>query len=225
MPTLTATLVDRGSLGGRNGDFASRIRNFEAAVRSAQQSAALVATKTSRSKVKRVRPLAPTRAGRYHGLRDAIRWAPVQGGVGLAKQELDQKFPVWLVQEIGTGQRATQRVAGRPNPSGRPAKNATYIKTVKPQAGRPISSAFVFATKGGTYSPAGAARGQQLYLRSQVKGAPVYNSQTRRTAPRIVISKEIEGQHFVRDGGRAGSREYRRTVLAAARTQLRKKRR
>lgn len=224
MPTLTAKLIDRGSLGGRNGDLRSRLRAFETALHAAQLSSAAVATRTSQSRVKRVRPLAPARANRYHGLKEAIRWGRTRdGGVAIDKNQLDQKFKPWLVQEIGTGQRAVQHVGGKPNPQGRPAKGATYIKTVKSQRGRRISTGLVFATKGGTYSPPGASRGQQLILRSQARGVPSF--QSRRDIPAIVISREIKGQHFVRDGAREGFREYRTSALAAARTQLKKKRR
>lgn len=215
----------------KNGDplgaaLQSRLRSFESSVLTASKASAAIATATSQGAVKAIRPGAPPRANRYSGLRDALRWRPIGDGdiVGLALTELNQKFPVWLVQEIGTGERAVQHVAGKPNPSGRPAKDATYIKTVRSQRGRRISGALVFADRGGNFSPPGAAHGQQLHLRSQVKGAPVrFDRTTNRRAANIVIEREIKGQHFVKKGGQAGFREYRESVLAAARTQLKKK--
>jgi hypothetical protein len=224
MPTLTVQLQNSGALGP---GLHQRLVAFDRAVRAAQQAAAIEATRASRAKVKRVRDLAPARAKRYHGLADAIRWAPLKdGGVGLASEELSQKFPPWLVQEIGTDQRAVQRIAGRPNPTGRPTAGASYVKTVKPQHGRRISNYYVFVTGGGLYSkPRQGAHGEALVPRSLAKNAPVrFDSATRRAAAGIVIQKEIEGQHFIRDGGRDGFREYRTSVLAAARAQLRKSR-
>lgn len=218
MPSLKVTVTNSNALGS---GLESRIKAFQSAVNSASGSAARIATSTSQAKVKRVRDLAPPRRNRYHGLRESIKWGRTRdGGVALDKKKIDQDFKPWLVQEIGTGERATQRVAGQPNPKGRPKKNATYIKTVKAQRGRRISTAFVFAGRGGDYSPPGAGRGEQLYLRSQIQNLPP----GRRPRRGILITKEIKGQHFIRDGGKAGSREYRRTVLAAARSQFKKKR-
>jgi hypothetical protein len=147
--------------------------------------------------------------------------------VGLDLPKLAADFPPWLVQEIGTGQRAIQSEAtaqGAGNPVGRPRKNAEYVKSVPSQIGRRISGHLVWATKGGQYTAPGATSGQQLWLRSQVTGAPVrYDAKAKRYERRMEIHREIPGQHFLRDGGRAGFREYRTSVLAAARTQLRKK--
>lgn len=231
MPKLSLSVTDRtGALGGHGGILQAKVDAFIRAARAARQPAAAQATSTSRQIVanrRDARPAAPARAGRYSGLANAIAWKPIKNedGVGLDLRQLNQKFPPWLVQEIGTGQRATQKVAGRPNPQGRPTKGASYVKTVKPQTGRRISPGLVFASRGGQYSPPGAAAGQQLYLRSMVKGAPVrFDRSTRRSEPGVVISREIEGKHFIRDGGEAGFREYRASVLAAARSQLRKRR-
>lgn len=228
MPKLKASLVDMtGALGGGPGLLQTRLKTFQASVLAAQREAARSATGASRANVRRVRDLAPPRANRYHGLKDAIRWhATPDGGVALAVRELTAKFPPWLVQEIGTGQRAIQKVAGRPNPQGRPTKGAAYVKTVRSQRGRRISPGLVFATSGGEYSPPNYVNrhNQQLYLRSQVKNAPVrFNPKTRRSAAGITISREIKGQHFIQKGGEEGFREYRQSVLAAARSQLRKR--
>ena len=77
--------------------------------------------------------------------------------------------------------------------------------------GRLIPASLAFGTaEGGNFTPAGAARGQQLYLRSRLKNAPALRHP-------LVITREIEGQHFVQKGGEAGFRQYRTSVLAAAR--------
>lgn len=220
MPKLKATMVDRTGFGGLDAKIAAFLKD----VKAAQVSAAATATKTSRAKVKRVRPLAPARPNRYHGLKDAIQWGRTRdGGVALDRKQLDADFKPWLVQEIGTGQRAVVHFGGSPNPVGRPKKGAAYVKTVKSQVGRRISPGLVFADPAGKFVKPGRGSGQQLYLRSQIKNAPIYGS--RRSPASIRINKEIEGQHFVRDGAKEGFREYRTSVLAAARTQLKKKRR
>jgi hypothetical protein len=88
---------------------------------------------------------------------------------------------------------------------------AQYVRTVKSQKGRKISASLAFGTSpGGQFVPAGAGRGQQLYRRRDLTGSPF-------RPRRITIRNEIHGQHFVRDGARAGYREYRRTMLGAAR--------
>lgn len=226
MPQLKVSVTDRtGALGG-NGILRQKLTAFTRDVTAAQLRAADVANQVSKSHVRRLRDLAPPRAGRHHGLKDAIRWRGLKGsGVGLALNELNEKFPPWIVQEIGTGQRAIMRVGGSPNPAGRPTEGASYVKTVKSQRGRRISPGLVFASRGGKYSPPGSATGQQLYLRSQVRGAPVrFDRSAQRSAPGIRISREIKGQHFIREGAQAGFREYRQSVLAAARSQLKKRR-
>lgn len=228
--SVSVAVIDRGALGGKPGGILQqKIGAFIKDVNAARTRSAATATQVSKQNVRRIRDLDVPTGGRdrYHGLQDALRWRPVSGGsgVGLALNELNAKFPIWLVHEIGTGERAVQRVAGQPNPVGRPGRGSSYIKTVKSQRGRAISNFYVFASRGGQYSPPGSARGQQLYARSMVKGAPVrYDPQTQRSAANIRITREIRGQHFVQKGGQAGFREYRESVLAAARSQLKKRR-
>jgi hypothetical protein len=203
------------------------------AVDRARVTGAQTATQVSRSKIKRVRELSPPRQNRYHGLKDAVKWQPPSNSetaVALNLAHLNKNFPPWLVQEIGTGQRAVQRAGGRPNPIGRPSASARQIRTVKSQKGRRISNAFVFASGGKYSAPRRGVNTDALVPRNllpipAVTGAPLrFDPSTRRAAAGIRISKEIEGQHFVRDGAKEGFREYRRTILAAARTQLRKPR-
>ena len=225
MLSVSVKVTDRGALGS---GLKTALTLFLRQEKQARADAAAVANAVSKAQVKRIRPLAPPRSNRYHGLRDAIEWQPNSFGVGVDMAKLDADFPPWLVQEIGTGERAIQYEAtpqGAKNPVGRPQKGATYVKTVRSQVGRPISGNLVWATAGGQYTPPIGARtvNQQLFLRSKVKGAPVrYNTQTKRYEARIIITREIEGQHFLREGGRAGFREYRTSVLSAARTQLKK---
>ena len=217
-----------GDVAGQGLDAA--IAAFVAQVDFARYSSARLATQTSRSSYKRVRELAPPRAGRQgHGqMASHIRWRPIgkEASVGLALQDLNAAAPHWIIQEIGTGQKAVQHVGTRANPTGRPEKGATYVKTVRSQVGRRISPGLVWSSSGTHYTPSNYVfkHTQNLWLRSQVKGAPVYfNAKTRRTAPGIRIGREIEGQHFIQKGGQAGFREYRQSVLTAARSQLRKR--
>jgi hypothetical protein len=214
---MTLSMKDRGKL-----DMKARIRSFSAQVSGAERAAATMATRTSRSSFKRTRPIAPPRPGR-HGqgkMINSVVWAPrADGTVGLRQQELNKAAPHWIIQEIGTGERAVTRVANSPRPQGRPAKGASYVRTVPSQRGRRISSGLVFASRNGVFTPPGAARGQQLYLRRQVQGVPATRTKSQAS---IVINREIKGQHFVKKGGESGFREYRESVLAAARQQFRK---
>lgn len=206
-----------------------RLRAFEAKVESARQAGAAAANRASRNSLVRTRPIAPPRPGRNHeSIERVLNWRPItvngkQGSaVGVNQSELNSRAPHWIIQEIGTGQRAVARVAGRRRATGRPTKGDSAIRTVKSQKGRRISSGLVFADgPGGQFSPPGSASGQQLYLRKQIQGVPFATRRDRSQAG-IIIRREIEGQHFVRDGAREGFRVYRRSVLAAARSQFRK---
>lgn len=224
--TLDVSVTDRGALGGIPGaGLNAKVRTFVQSTTKVQVDAAATATRVSRANVKRKRELV-VRAGRFHGLRDAIEWKPTRtGGVNLQVSRLDAEFKPWEVQEIGTGQKAVRHVGGTPNPRGRPAAGARYVRSVRSQVGRRITPGLVFAS-GGKYSPpSDSTRTQQLHLRSEISDAPVrFDPETRRSAPGIRIGREIEGQHFIQKGGQAGFREYKTGVLAAARSQLRKRR-
>lgn len=210
--TLTAKMTNSGILGRQ---MSARLKSFVDQDQRARVAAAKLATQVTRNSFHYKRPaVAPGRAGRSSTggrMRDALRWTATPGApVEFDLAEADGRAPHWIIQEIGTGERATMHQAGQKNPQGRPTKGATYVRTVKSQVGRRISSSLAFGTGvGGAYSPPGAARGQQLFLRSQLRGAP------RRGG--LTISKEIEGQHFVQRGGQEGFREYRYSVIAAAR--------
>lgn len=211
---MTAKLVQRTpGLLGRN--MTERMNRLLADERDARVAAAKTATQVTQSSFhyKRVAD-APPRAGRRSTggqFTSHLNWVVTGDDVAFDQASADAQVPYWIIQEIGTGKSATLKQGGRKNPRGRPRAGATYVKTVRSQRGRLIPSSLVFATSaGGQYSPPGAGGGQQLYLRSMIKGAPV-----RRRA--MVITREIEGQHFVQKGGQAGFRQYKPTVLAAAR--------
>lgn len=216
MPSLimTAQLVQRtpGLLGAKMTERMNRLLQDELAAR---QDAAKVATATTQGgfHYKRVAD-APPRAGRRSTggqFTSNLQWVVTGDAVAFDQAAADSKVPYWIIQEIGTGKSATLKQGGQKNPRGRPRAGATYVKTVRSQRGRLIPSSLVFASgPGGQYTPPGAGGGQQLYLRSRIKGVPA------RRGP-MVISREIEGQHFVREGSQAGFRQYRPTVLAAAR--------
>lgn len=201
--------------------------------RVAARASAAVAQAESLSRIQRTRPDAPARKGRDEpSIAAVLKWRPVRVGgssigVGLNLAELNTSVKHWIIQEIGTGDRAVVRVAGRANPVGRPSADASYIRTVKAQTGRRISSALVWGTgPGGEFVRAGAGENQQLYLRKMLKvpkgvGGAAYSSRMPgRSQPGIIIRKEIEPRHFVQKGGIEGFRVYRTSVLAAARREF-----
>lgn len=210
--TLTSQLRPR-TQGLLSTKFDQRVQAFVQAEKVAREQAAAEATIASRRSFIYKRVVTPARAGRSGTggrMMSYVVWKPAVGGrVALDEETLRRSAPHWIIQEIGTGERAIAHRAGVANPQGRPRKGADYVRTVKSQKGRWIKSGIVFSSNG-RYSPAGSATGEQTALASQVTGAPW-------RAPRIRIEKEIEGQHFVRDGGREGFRHYRLSVLAAAR--------
>lgn len=221
MPHLKAEFQVRGNAPfGRasTNPLTARIKEFQRAEQEASRRAADVATRTSRNSFRYIRPPGPQRPGRESSggqFPNFIEWTPARGGgVALDLAELDAKAPHWPILELGTGKSARMKFGG----AERGVSNArsAVIKTIPRQRGRRIHPAFVFGTgPGGSYTPPGAQRGQQLLMRHQVTGAP-------RRRLGIVIKKEIKGQHFIQKGARAGFREYRRSVLAAARRSFRK---
>lgn len=218
-PFGRSSAISAGSSGAEN-SIQQRVAAFRRAERQAAQEAARVATAVSRQNFKYLRPPAgaqrpgrETTGGRFG---EYLRWEvdPRTGQIGLDVQELEAKASHWIILELGTGKRAQMRWGGDAEDGG-PAPRAT-LRTVKAQRGRRIHPSLVFAdSPGGHYSPPGAERGQQLYARSRVIGAP-------RQRLGIVIKREIEGQHFVKKGAEAGFRTYRQSVLAAARKSFRK---
>lgn len=200
-----------------------RIAKIVDAEKAASRAAAAEATTITRASFRYKRPAnVPPRAGRPSTggqFREFLRWTAQEtspdGGVAFDMREADRRIPYWIILEIGTGHSATLRSGGAANPAGRPRAGASYVRTVPAQRGRAIPSSLVWASgPRGTYTPPGANRNQQLYLRSQVKGAPVWVRHARR---QMYITREIEPQNFVRKGGQEGFRQYRTSVLAAAR--------
>lgn len=222
-----AKLRDGGQL---STELAKRIARFEEQIATARREAAATATAKSKAAVKRIRPIADPRPGRnYEPIQNNLRWASGtsqdQDLVRLDTKSLDQKSRHWIIQNIGTGNSAVVHQAGRPNPQGRPAKDSTYVKSIKSQRGRRISAGLVFATgPAGQYTPPGQGSGQQLYLRSKVSGGARGRSAWTRThsQPGIIIRREIRPQRFVQAGAKQGFRQYRESVLSAARTAFEK---
>ena len=234
MPTLSAELVVRPSApfgrssamsadsGAAANSLSMRVRQFQKAERAAAQQAAATATTVSRSNFRYLRPPAGAQrrgrestGGRFP---DYLQWQVNRstGQVELDLQRLETKAPHWIILEIGTGESAQMRVGGDTDGAGGSLGPRARLRTVKSQRGRRIHPSLVFADgPGGQYTPPGAERGQQLFARSRVTGAP-------RQRLGIVIRREIEGQHFVKKGAEAGFREYRRSVLSAARQAFRK---
>jgi hypothetical protein len=221
MPQLQAKLIERnpGLLARR---MTARISQLDQAEQQARHAAADLATRTTRSSFHYLRPAnAPRRAGRSSTggkMTSRLSWvarsgpdAPVEFDINAA----DREAPHWIIQEIGTGESATIRRGGAKNPQGRPVRGADYVRTVRAQRGRAIPASLAFGTgPRGTYTAAGDATGQQLYLRSKLKGAPIGPHHARHA---VYITKEIAAQHFVKKGAEEGFRQYRASVLAAAR--------
>lgn len=221
MPQLTVSVRDtKGTLGGP--DLNRRLKALVDADAAAQQMAARVATARTRATFNyRREPIAP-RAGRSSTggqMRQHLRWVVRNGRVEFDMAEADARAPHWIIQEIGTGKRATIKQGGQANPVGRPAKGSTHTVSVRSQIGRRLSGGLVFATPGGAYTAPGAGQGQAIYWASRVKGVPQWSGRrgARDQAAAIRIRNEIPAKHMVRDGGRTGFRQYRSSVLAAAR--------
>lgn len=223
MRTISPTVGMSGDPAAVMREIYAKIDSFLGDVQTAQVQSAKTATTVTQRKAKRLRPIAPPRAGR-HGtgqMAKAAKWRPTKTGqVQFNYLGMNKDQPHWIIQEIGTNARARVRSGGRPLPKGRPRKDATYVRTVKSQKGRIIRGHLVWA-RGGRYIPpiTGRVGNDQLFLRQTVQGVPHVRG---RNLPNIRIQREIKGQHFVREGGRAGFREFRGSVLTAARQQLKR---
>ena len=182
-----------------------------------RRAAAKIATKTSAATFKAKRPgNSPKRPGRRFAdgkLSRHVKWSASPSGsmVELNVRALDRGAPHWIIQEIGTKERATIKMGGSKNPKGRSKNGSSYVKTVRSQKGRRISAGLAFGrSPSGKYSPPSRkTSNQQLYPRQNLKGGGPFRP--------IFIRKEIEGQHFVQKGAEEGFREYRTSVRAAAR--------
>lgn len=220
MPQLTTTLVDRQGMFGAG--LNKRLTKLVAAERLAANAAAAAATAETRKNVHHHRDITPPRHGRSSTggkMGDHLTWRVTSDGVAFDTAAADAAAPHWIIQEIGTGKRATIKQGGQANPVGRPAKGSTHTVSVRSQIGRRLSGGLVFATPGGAYTAPGAGQGQAIYWASRVKGVPQWSGRrgARDQAAAIRIRNEIPAKHMVRDGGRTGFRQYRSSVLAAAR--------
>lgn len=189
--------------------FEEKEKQFRPKVRDARDRSIKVANRASRSAFNPVRPRTAARPGRSGGpMKSFINWVPKGPGVQLDLPALDRGARYWIIQEVGTGQKATMRQGG--------SSNKSTARTVKSQRGRKISRRLVWAAEG-HFAPANYVQygRQQLELASQVSGVP-FNRK------RMVIRNEIVGQHFIQKGAEAGFRTYERSVLAAARETFRK---
>lgn len=203
-----------GDVLGRGMD--SRIALLLRGEQQARVAAAATAQQASRRSVTYLRPVVPRRAGRSSTggkLASKVVWRASAGGstVDLDVDALTTAAPHWIIEEIGTGQSATIMRAGTSNPRGRPAKGASYVKTVRSQLGRRISPTLAWGTgPSGVLTPPGARRGQGLYLRRSLTGRGVYRGRG------MTITREVPAKHFVQAGPQAAFPEYRLSVRAAA---------
>jgi hypothetical protein len=150
-----------------------------------------------------------------------LEWRDNGSTVAFDAQLANRRVPYWIIQEIGTGESARIRRGGESVQRGRPTREEAAVRSprIPSQIGRVIPSSLAFGTReGGTYTPPGAATGQQLYLRKRLSGGNLsFINEPSSQRHLLVISREIEGQHFVQKGGTQGFRQYRTSVLAAAR--------
>ena len=181
--------------------------------KSAQRSATLATRATVDALGPNTRPNPGPRSGRNHSnrLKSVLQWnVTPDGAVEFDQNRANAQNRYWIIQEIGTGSRATVRVGGSKNPQGRAKTGADYIRTVPAQRGRLISRGLAFGTRNGVYAhPNQSVRNQQLYLASKLRGVPSPRGQ-------LVINREISGRHFVKKGGQQGFRAYQTSVIAAA---------
>lgn len=199
-----------------------RLRKMNADIDRAKVKAANTATRVSLKTITHKRAIAPPRPGRnQERIEKVLKWYPVanENAVSLNSQDLNKRAKHWIIQEIGTNRSAFIYVG----------PDRIFTRTIPSQKGRRISSGLVWATKGGELAVPGSSRNQQLFLRSKVEGAPGVRRHVRtsddiasRRVSTMRIRKEIPGQGFVQAGGKAGFREYRKSVLAAARSQFRR---
>lgn len=191
------------------------LRNFTKRHERAMNRAVQTATTRSRAQFQSrlsgrphvpARPGRPTTGGNFGRM---IKWQRERLGkheyVAFQEEDLAARAPYWLIQEIGTGQSAM----------------ITDIQTpvsVRSQRGRRISPSLTFADAQGNYAPPQPGRqDQQIRSLSDVKMAPF-----RADLDAIVIKREIEGKHFIRDGGHQANDQYRSTLLSLARDTFRK---
>lgn len=216
MPNLTVKMTDNGVLGRQ---LNARISRIVQATDRIAKAAADEATRVTRESFRYKRP---ANAGKRRGrsstgghMRQALQWRPNgSGGVAFDINQANQDAPHWIIQEVGTNSRALVRQGGVSQGRGRPSIAASNYVRVKSQVGRRISPRLAWGTgPRGQFVNPGDAAGQQLYLRSRLKG---------KSGPKrgMTIRREIEAQNFVQKGGQAGFRQYREQLLEKARREF-----
>ena len=203
MPQMTSKVQVNTPLWGAA--WRRRVEAFTTETARASVTGMNIANKVTQDQVPRRRPGAPPRLGRAGTLRN-LRWKTMTGGVEFDMAQADRAAPWWIVQEIGTGKRATIG-----------AGKTTFGRSVRSQKGRLIPNSLAWSTApGGTYSAPrsherGAPSNEQLQLAINLRGVPNLAGR------RLFIRNEIPAQHFVKQGADKGFGGYRRSVLSAAR--------
>lgn len=163
----------------------------------------------------------PTTMGNFRRL---IHWMHERhDGIDLVQFQLarlEQDAPYWLIQEIGTGEsgrilddsmddgfvyKGSHRSSGTGGGSG--------ITSVKSQVGREISTYLAWGSASGR-APAPGKQGQLHYYRD-VENAPFRDRA-------MVIGEEIQGKHYLRDGGRAGLANMSNNLMSLAQRTFQK---
>lgn len=119
--------------------------------------------------------------------------------VAFQVSELEGQAPYWLIQEIGTGESAM-------------ILDRRQTVSVKSQRGRLISPTLTWADAQGNYDVSQGRRDQQLRSLQDVKNAPL-----RIDMDELRIKKEIEGKHYIREGGMQANTQYQASLLELAR--------
>jgi hypothetical protein len=195
---MRAEWIDAGTLK----DLLTRTESFVDSHETHLQRAASMATGVSQETFRRRlvgRASVPDRMGRpttQGGFAQSIQWfADDDEYVRFERDVLENIAPYWLIQEIGTGEQANIVDEGR-------------AVTIKSQLGRQISRFLIWA-EGGQYSPVGTT--DQLMAYRDVRNAPY-----RQDLDNQRIGREIEGKHYVQQGGRVANAVYRQSLLSLA---------
>jgi hypothetical protein len=224
---MTAQLIDQRRTLGR--PFTRRIEALKQQVANERKLSAQVATSETqailRSRLSGRPQNVPPRPGRSHPMKLAqgLVWRFDLNSVYFDQKYADDNVPYWIVQEIGTGGNATLRQGGNPNRRGNPGAGASYKRKVAKQRGRALPASLAWADgPTAAYTAPGASTNQQLYLRDKLKGTGYPAQSSARTpyspwSQSVRITREIQGKHMVRDGGKSGYLYYRRSVIEAAR--------
>lgn len=193
-------------------DIKARAAGFGSRIETYEQMAAEAATRGSQTVFQTwlgKRPLAPPRSGRpsTEGLfANFIEWQRgADGYIRLDVGALEGEAPYWAIQEIGTAQEAN-------------ILDTNGSVAVRSQYGRTIAMSLYWSDSPGG-PPGDASRNravnQQLY---PVSSLPTGNAAATAMARRRTgtIRHEIEGKHYIRDGGKEGFSTLRDEILSDA---------